>query len=274
MGKRRFRFFKIKKKHLKRVAWLASVLLAGYVLFSFYQHYWGNRDNRPVLKPGKPKIVFVIDDIGNEKRHDNILRDLGDKVTYAILPLQPYSRSHAEMSRKTNAEVILHLPLDTTLEKIPGRGLIVDTMSDDAILEMLDRDLDSVPYSVGANNHMGSRGTSDTRIMTLILRELKRRGLFFLDSYTTRESVVQEVGRKLRAPVLTRGVFLDNVDEKPAIRVQIEQLREAARKKGSAIGIGHYRKNTLEVLRQEIPRLEKEGFQIISLRDLLKIHRN
>ena len=70
-------------------------------------------------------------------------------------------------------------------------------------------------------------------------------------------------------PVLKRDVFLDNIDAKQPIRDQIRQLKSVARKKGYAIGIGHYRTNTLEVLIQDIPLMEAEGFQIVSLRNIL-----
>ena len=225
-------------------------------------------------RSGHPKIVFVIDDIGFYNRYDAQIKALGKKATYAILPLLPYSRYYGNLSRTTGAEVILHLPLDTMQDKIPGRGLIVGTMSKDDILDMLARDLDSVPNYVGVNNHMGSRGTTDREMMTTILTELKKRHLFFLDSYTTRESVVPSVGREIGLPILARGVFLDNEDSKPAIHAQLNHLREVAREKGNAIAIGHYRAKTLEVLATEIPRFEKEGFEIITLREMLKVQRD
>jgi polysaccharide deacetylase 2 family uncharacterized protein YibQ len=223
---------------------------------------------------GRPKIVFVIDDMGNHNRCDAQIKMLGNDITYAILPLLKYSKYYADLSLKTGAEVILHLPLDTVQDKIPGRGLIVDTMSPQDILEMLDRDLRSVPHHVGVNNHMGSRGTASREMMTIILKDLKKRGLFFLDSYTTKESVVPSVGRAVGIPILARGVFLDNEDTKPAIRAQLDELRKVAREKGNAIAIGHYRKNTLEVLVEEIPRFKKEGFEIITLKQMLKVQQD
>ena len=227
---------------------------------------------RPLSR--SPKITFVIDDIGNHNKWNGQLMALGNKATYAILPLLPYSRYYGNLSQTTGAEVILHLPLDTTLDKIPGRGLIVDTMSEEDMLDMLARDLDSVPNHVGVNNHMGSRGTTERDMMTVILTELKRRNLFFLDSYTTLESVVPAVGREIGLPILARGVFLDNEDSKPAILAQCKHLRDVAREKGNAIAIGHYRKNSLEVLAEEIPRLQQEGFEIITLKEMLRVQRD
>jgi len=223
---------------------------------------------------GHPKIAFVIDDIGGHDKLKTQLAALGSKVTYAILPLLPYSRYFGHLSEKTHVDVILHLPLDTVQDMIPGPGLIVSTMSDEDILELLGRDLDSVPNHIGANNHMGSRGTTDRRVMKLILSEFKRRNLFFLDSYTTLDSVVREVGHEVGVPVITRGVFLDNVDARPQILGQLQRVKAIARKKGNAIAIGHYRKLTLEILAEEIPQLEQEGFEITTLREILKTQRS
>lgn len=270
---RRRRFFKLKltKKQKGNLLGFLIFLLAvagGLLLYQHHAKFWIHRF---APQMGKPKIVFVIDDIGGHDRLTTELLNLKDQVTYAILPLLPYSKYFAHLSEKTKAEVILHLPLDTVNDVIPGPGLIVDTMPDEDVRELLARNLDSVPRRVGVNNHCGSRGTTDKRLMRLILTELKKRGLFFLDSYTTRESVVREVAHKVGVKVLTRGVFLDNSDAKSAISKEIQHVKTLARQKGSAIAIGHYRKNTLEVLAREIPRLKKNGFEIISLKDLLKI---
>ncbi|MBI4711259.1 MAG: divergent polysaccharide deacetylase family protein [Candidatus Omnitrophica bacterium] len=279
MARRKIFKFKLNKKQKKFLTTLGMIALCvgvGLWLFRPPAEMGARKMHKKVFhrQTGRPKIVFVIDDIGNHNRYSAQLKALGNTVTYAILPLLPYSRYYGNLSRTTDAEVILHLPLDTVQDKIPGRGLIVDTMSPADILGMLSRDLNSVPHHVGVNNHMGSRGTASREMMTIILKELKRRGLFFLDSYTTPESVVPSVGRAIGLPILARGVFLDNEDSKPAIRAQINQLRTVAREKKNAIAIGHYRANTLEVLAKEIPRLEKEGFEIITLKEMLKVQRD
>ncbi|MFH0986244.1 MAG: divergent polysaccharide deacetylase family protein [Candidatus Omnitrophota bacterium] len=279
MARRKFFKFKLTNKQKRRLVSFLAVGLCAWIGYWLFFHPTRQAEHKPSQKvshrhASRPKIVFVIDDVGNHNRCDAQIKALGDKITYAILPLLPYSRYYGNLSQRTGAEVILHLPLDTMQDKVPGRGLIVDTMSPEDILDMLSRDLDSVPHHVGVNNHMGSRGTASREMMTIILKELKRRGLFFLDSYTTSESVVPSVGRAIGLPILARGVFLDNEDSKPAILTQLNQLRNVAREKGNAIAIGHYRANTLEVLAKEIPRFEKEGFEIITLKKMLKVQQD
>ncbi len=225
------------------------------------------RTKRPLSSA--PAIVFVIDDMGNTSKYTEQLIQLGDDVTYAILPLLRHSAKFAHLSLKTHAEVILHLPLESAKGTIPGPGLITNAMSDQYVLEELQRNLVSVPYRAGVNNHMGSSGTANRRLMKLILTDLKKRRLFFLDSKTSAKSVAPEIAKALGVPYLKRDEFLDNVDSLPAVKDRIRETAALAQRQGYAIAIGHYRPNTLQALLEEIPRLKREGFQIVSLQDLL-----
>lgn len=228
----------------------------------------------PRVLGSAPKLVFVIDDIGNTGSHVPEIEKLGRDVTYAILPLLAHTSFFDQLSLRTGAEVILHLPLDSYKGTIPGPGLITTAMPDDYVLEELQRNLASVPHRVGVNNHMGSKGTSDSRMMDLILGNLKSRGLFFLDSRTTSQSVAPLVAKEIGMSILARDKFLDNVDEVSAIRSEVRKLAEMARRKGHGVGIGHYRLNTLKVLQEEIPLLKQAGFEIVSLRELLHYKKN
>lgn len=268
-------------KNKNRTTVLLGLIILSMGLYGLWHSGFFSRISRSSQAPANsssddevlntnPKIVFIIDDIGYNLDAERELKALGDDVVYSILPLLPYSRHFASASQTTKADVILHLPLETVSGTIPGRGLISRQMEPSYVLEMLATDLASVPGNIGANNHMGSLGTSDPALMRIILKEMKRRNLFFIDSYTTPDSVVSKVAQELGMRVLVRDVFLDNVDAKNPIRGQIRLLKSKAREKGYAIAIGHYRKNTLEVLREDIPKLRREGFEVLSLKQLLR----
>ena len=52
-----------------------------------------------------------------------------------------------------------------------------------------------VPYRKGVNNHMGSRFTADRDLMRVLLKPVKDRGLFFVDSRTTAKTVALDEAR-------------------------------------------------------------------------------
>ncbi|OGW77965.1 MAG: hypothetical protein A2Z83_05140 [Omnitrophica bacterium GWA2_52_8] len=216
-----------------------------------------------------PKMVFVIDDMGYTQQYDDLLKSLGNQVTYAVLPLLPFSRHFATLSQSMKTEAILHLPLESMNGTIPGRGLIVSDMPDGDVLRVLRKNLDSVPHISGVNNHMGSKGTADARLMGIILNELKNRDLFFLDSVTTPQTRAESIARSYGMPALHRDVFLDNLDSQEAVIQKINEMKQIARTKGYAIGIGHYRYNTFAAIKTSLPRLKAEGFQIVHLRNLI-----
>lgn len=218
----------------------------------------------------KPKIVFVIDDIGHTKKQEYLFNRLGSQITYAILPNLRYSKYFADLSTDTGAEVILHQPLEASDNTIPGPGLITDQMESWHVRDVLNRNLNAIPHRVGMNNHMGSGSTQNPELMQTIMTELKRRQFFYLDSYTSSKSVGWKTAKSMGMPILKRDVFLDNADNQPAIRKQVEDLALIARKRGYAIGIGHDRYNTLKVISEEIPKLRAAGFEIVSLRDIIR----
>lgn len=224
------------------------------------------------VRPGAagPILVFVIDDVGNTLTDRSLLAELGRNVTYAILPELPHSRDFAEMSRKTGAEVILHLPMEAINGPIDDPGKISPSMSKDDIMRTLKADIACVPYIAGVNNHKGSLATADSEIMTMVLSCLKERGLFFLDSFTSPGSVACDICRKTGMPVLRRDIFLDNSSDPVEIKAQIDRLLRVAQKKGYAIAIGHYRPNTLRVLVETLPKLISDGYQIRSLSQLIE----
>ncbi len=218
----------------------------------------------------RPKIVFVIDDLGNNRKNESLFRALGNLVTYSILPQLPYTTYMNRLSEDTRAEVILHQPMESEIGKNPGPGILLRRMSEREIEGTLNGNLEMVYHFVGSNNHMGSLGSQDPRLVGEVLKLLRDRGAFFLDSHTSENVISTKLAPSIGIPVLVRDVFLDNVDERGAIREMIKLTCAKARAKGYAIAIGHDRANTLSVLLEDIPKLESEGFQVASLGDLIE----
>ena len=84
---------------------------------------------------------------------------------------------------------MLHLPMEPSGRNDPGPGALLLSLSDSELRQRVTAALDSFDGYVGANNHMGSRFTAFRPGMETALRQFKARGLLFLDSRTTAQSV-------------------------------------------------------------------------------------
>jgi polysaccharide deacetylase 2 family uncharacterized protein YibQ len=120
--------------------------------------------------------------------------------------------------------------------------------------------LDSVPGAIGLNQHEGSVASLSVPLMDLVMRELKARGMIFVDSLTIQHSVALARARANGVPGIPRDVFLDNSPDPASIRAQLAQTEEIARRYGHALAIGHPRQTTVDVLAQYLPTLAAHGF--------------
>ena len=220
--------------------------------------------------PG-PAVAIIIDDLGYDPHLAGLFMDLDLDLTVSILPFAPFTSRIVEQARAMGREIMLHQPMEPKgyPEVDPGPGALFVSMSGDEIARILAGNLREVKGARGVNNHMGSLFTENRHMMGIVLRELKRRGLFFVDSRTTAGTVVLEEAGKIGLPAAERTVFLDNDQDREAIGAQIEHLLDIARTCGTAVGIGHPHLETLETLEDYKSELKRE-FRIVPVSELVR----
>ena len=223
------------------------------------------------LRPPSPRIAIVVDDLGVDKWVAEEFLRLDAPLTFSILPLQPSSRRIAHRAHTEGKEIILHLPLEPHGYplKNPGTGALFVSMDDRELLRQLRKDLEAIPYIMGVNNHMGSKFMEHGEKVRLVLRELKQKKLFFLDSRTTSKSQGYRIAQELALRADTRDLFLDNESDEGDTTLKLKELIRIARDHGTAIGICHPYPSTVTALKKMIPQIQAEGIQIVPLSQAL-----
>lgn len=217
------------------------------------------------------KIGLVIDDLGYTVRDKDLLLSLNYPLTVAILPGLYYSNVWDEMASAAGFDVLLHCPLEALNSNLdPGPGKILCDTHPEEVRRILREDLECLPHAIGVNNHMGSAFTRDTSGMTALLKEVKARGLFFLDSLTISHTVTSPLAEELGVDFARRDIFLDNEKTEDFFLRQWGRLKRKTLKRSSAVAIGHYRRLTLEMLEKEIPGLAEDNLQLVPLADLVE----
>jgi len=211
-------------------------------------------------RPGAPggRLAIVLDDAGASVDVVKEVADLPAAVAVAVLPNALRSAEVARGLGAQRRELLLHMPMEPIGNHGPGagEGAVEVGLPAAEIRLRVERALAVVAGARGVNNHMGSRATADPAAMRAVMDVLRARGLFFLDSRTTPDSVAEQVAREDGIPTMRRDVFLDVVSEPGAIRRALDQAVARAQSQGSAVAIGHVHPLTIEVLASELPKLE------------------
>jgi len=211
-------------------------------------------------RSSRPKVGIIIDDLGYDRSLANAFIELDIPLTLSVLPFTPNSRAVAQRARQEGREAMLHLPMEPINYPSvnPGDGVLLLSMDEKTIQEVLEDDLTQTPFIVGVNNHMGSRFTESEEKITIVLKELKKRNLYFVDSRTTSGTVAFKTAQKMAMKAAKRDIFLDNDLSEHALKIQMERLLSLAKHRGQAIGIGHPHQETLNLLRKYQPSFAHE----------------
>ena len=214
----------------------------------------------PKPAPGKalPSVALIIDDLGYDKKIAQKFAQLDVTLTFSILHHSPFQQKIARLARSKGLEIMIHMPMEPVEypQVNPGPGTLLISMSPDELIEQLDQNLNTLPGVKGVNNHMGSRMTSESTQMYQFFSVLKKRGLFFIDSRTTAESLCEPSARLFQVPFAQRDVFIDHYLKADFILKQIKELIRIAKKNGEAVGIMHPHSTTLQVLQEMLPELK------------------
>ncbi|MCG7406110.1 divergent polysaccharide deacetylase family protein [Paenibacillus sp. ACRRX] len=222
----------------------------------------------------KKSVAIVIDDFGNKMKGTELMLKLPVHITVAVMPFLQTSVADAKLAHQMGHEVIVHMPMEPKSGKASwlGPGAILSSQSDEEIEKRIRTAIDAVPHAVGMNNHMGSKITGDKRVMRVVLRVIKEKGMYFLDSKTNYRSVIGEVAKEIGVPVVNNQIFLDDVYSESHVTKQWSKVLDQLKSSAACITIGHVGAGGLKtaaVLHRQVPQAMKD-VHFVRISELVK----
>ncbi len=220
---------------------------------------------------GKARIVLVIDDMGIDVKRTATVVAFPGPLTLSYLAYSDGLRKQTQLATAAGHELLLHISMEPGSKTIdPGPHVLKTDHSVGEIQKRLLWGFSRFRFFVGINNHMGSKFTEYSKGMTVVMRELKKRGLLYLDSRTTGSTVGPGLARRFGVPYAERNIFLDHVNDVGAVKARLGEVERLARRRGLAIAIGHPRRATLRALKDWLPGLANKGFVLVPLSSVVK----
>lgn len=218
------------------------------------------------------QVAIIIDDIGYDLAPVKELLKVDADITFAILPLCSHSREAAEMLHEAHKETLLHLPMEPNSypKEKPGNGTLFTDMNSEELIFQLEKDLASVPYVSGVNNHMGSKFMADEDKLILIFNKLKKKKMFFIDSRTTANTKAFAAAEKVNMQMASRKVFLDNDRDYNEIYKKLLEVTQNSSDVSPVIIIGHPYPETIRAIKDASRVLREKGILIVPVSKLIK----
>ena len=221
------------------------------------------------ISDGTPTIAIVIDDLGGNVTRTMQAIALPANVTLSFLPYPPRSQELSRRAHQAGHEVIVHLPMQPSGKENPGERALQVGLAPEELQRRIGWALSRVSEYDGINNHMGSRFTESRADIMPVMREVRSRRLFFLDSRTSAKSEVENVAREFGVLTGRRDIFIDGERSASAIARRLALVEEFARQNGNVVAIGHPYPETLKALAQWSKTIKSRGFRLAPVREVL-----
>jgi polysaccharide deacetylase 2 family uncharacterized protein YibQ len=190
------------------------------------------------FQAGTSKMA-IIGEVVDDSAFQTVVSYLSIPEPLGIAPIAGKKQSTliAQLAVHYHKEVIIRLPLEP-LTKMPSNFMAPVVMVHyprETIRSIMSQAVVSVPHFSGFTNLWGSRALEDSRIMNIVLSEIKNQGGYFIEAKTAKKSVAPEIADTLGVPYeMITGAIAEKTNQSEIDR-QIKSFCLIAQRNGSAI---------------------------------------
>lgn len=170
-------------------------------------------------------------------------------------------------ARRKGHEILMQVPLEPfDYPNIdPGRNTLTVDAEPEENLDRLHRTLARTTNYTGVMNYMGGRFVSERAAMSVLMDELARRGLMYLDDGSSARSEAEELAKSFRAPFAAADIPLDQVRDRGEVLRKLDEVERTARANGFAVGIGSAFDVTVDAVAQWAAEARMRGIEIVPI---------
>lgn len=226
-----------------------------------------NRDDK------RPKIAVVLYGLGSSSAATRTaIQGLPGAISLAFSPYADGLRGWIADARAAGHEALLMVPMEPMNfpEHDPGPQALLTSLTNKQNVNRLEWILGRAVGYVGVTDFMGSRFTSSTPHMRSFLRNLKLRGLMYLESNARSRIVAGEIASTNRVPFVPNALYIDNQASRSAIDAQLVEAERLAKRLGEIVVMGFLYPVTLERVANWAKSINKRGLVLAPVSALAK----
>lgn len=213
----------------------------------------------------RPRISVVLYGLGTSGAATrSAIQGLPGAITLAFSPYAKRLDNWIADARAAGHEILLMVPMEP--KNYPdydlGPRALLTSLTGPENTKRLEWILSRGVGYVGITDFMGSRFTNSTQHMRVLFRNLKKRGLMFLESRVSSRAISGALAAASRVPYASSALYIDSQASRPAIDGQLAETERLAKKLGAVVVMGFLYPVTLERIAKWAVTIEKRGFAL------------
>ncbi|MFD0916546.1 divergent polysaccharide deacetylase family protein [Pseudahrensia aquimaris] len=229
--------------------------------------------SNPLTTIGPTRIAIVIGGLGiSQTGTQKAIDDLDSEVTLGFSAVGNSLNRWMQVARKQGHEVALQIPMEPigypTVD--PGRNTLLADAPPAENIARLHSALGRMTNYPVVMNYLGGNFANKREAIEPILKELRDRGLAYLDDGSSAASIALDLAEELRLPNGVGSIILDDVRDPKAIENQLRNIELLAQRRGFAIATGTAFPETIAQVQAYIADAKKRGIQIVPLSNLMR----
>jgi polysaccharide deacetylase 2 family uncharacterized protein YibQ len=222
-------------------------------------------------KSGKMAIVIRGFSFKADKTTTDIL-SFKHPLTISLQPVPEKSTLSAQIAGEYKKETIIRLSLESKRGSPPDKDVphIMIHYSDERIRELISTAAGTIPNFTGFTNRGGSRACEDSRLMTIVLKEIERRHGYFLENPTTPKSVAATIAKKTNTPYGEIDAYIEDGLEPSRIEKLLRHYCVVAQRKGEIIVSAPAEQAVLDALLSGVEIFRQNGIRLAYVSELVE----
>ena len=184
-----------------------------------------------------PRLAIIIMGLGIDEQATKVaIEVLSSEVTLSFSPYAKNLKELIKQARTAGHEVLIDLPLES--KQFPamdsGPYTLLTLLSKEDNLKRLNFVLSRASGYIGVTGYMGEKFANSPSHMLPIMKELKKRGLVYVD--TCKGSAIN-INQDTKLAHAVADIFVDEKKQRISIDARLKYLKDLAKYNGQAIGI-------------------------------------
>lgn len=231
-----------------------------------------NLSHSPRYLSYSSKFAFLIEDFNFEANEATMnLLSFPEPLTISLLPSNQKSAWTAQAARQYNKEVIIYLPFETDYQNsFSSPSTIMIHYPEEKIKKIIHDAVKTIPHYSGFSNFNSSRALADSRVMHIVIKEIKKNKGYFINTSLNEMNVIPEIIKKVDIPYGKVSKVIQTDSQSSTIEEQLKHCINNPRKKNNTIILVKSGNSFIQDLKRTVPLFKQSGIRLVYVSEIVR----